>query len=132
MKRQGRMPGFLIQNGRSTILAGVLSFFGFCVVANAETVRLSKITRGVEVAIQRGYSVAESSCIMAVVEEIDTYGGPAAMREFRLSFDDAPLKIFSKTITHTCDNGIHRMVEGGQVVILQRYNEAGEPTMIEQ
>ena len=106
----------------------------FLVVPNsaiADTVRLSQMTREIEVAIQRGYSIAEGACVFSIIKEIDAYGGRSAMREFRISFENEPLRIFTKSITHTCDRGIHRMREGGKTFVLQRYDDNGQPTMTE-
>lgn len=100
-------------------------------LANAESIRLSDLTREDQVAIQRGYSVAEAACVFALLREIEGYGGPQAMQEFTITFDDAPLKISDGQLTHTCDEGVHTWIDGDGAVVIQVYDEDGKPTLEE-
>lgn len=100
-------------------------------ISLAETMKLSAMKPEDEVAIQRGYSVSESSCIFSIIKEIASYGGPAAMQEFIIRFDDEPLQIANGQITHTCNNGTHTWIENGEKTIVQQYDAEGNPTMEE-
>lgn len=99
--------------------------------AEAETLRLSDLSEADRVAIQRGYSIAEGACVFAIINEIDAYGGPAAMKEFSITFDDEPLVITDGESSHTCDGGVHTSIKGTTRLVVQVYDEDGQPTMQE-
>lgn len=97
--------------------------------ASAENIRLSDLTREDRVAIQRGYSIAEGACIFAILNEIEAYGGAEAMREFYITFDDQPLMISNGDLSHTCSGGIQTWIEGTDRLVIQVYDDDGNPTM---
>lgn len=101
-------------------------------VASGE-LRLSDLGSDDRVAIQRGYSMADGACALNLINEIEAYGGPDAMDEFTIEFEQSPLIIQNAKarITHTCENGLHTMDDNGSVVVLQQYDENGQPTMME-
>jgi len=99
--------------------------------ASAETIRLSDLTDADRVAIQRGYSVAEGACVFAIIDEIEGYGGPEAMKEFTVSFESYPLLITNGWLSHICDGGVHTWVEGPDRLQIQIYDEDGNPTLDE-
>lgn len=116
---------------RTIVLTGTAIIFAFIGHSNAETLKLSQLTKADRVAIQRGYSIPEAACVFEIIDEIDVYGGPEAMEEFRISFENGPLKISNGRLTHLCDGGVHVWVENGQRRIVQKYNEDGLPTLME-
>ena len=113
---------------RSLLIAASLVCAGN---ASADTLRLSDVSDADRVAIQRGYSIATGSCVLNIIDEIEAYGGKEAMREFTITFEDAPAIITNGQIIHTCDDGVHTWTENGESIIVQRYDEDGQPTMME-
>lgn len=99
----------------------------------AETMRLSQLKRADLVALQREQSVADGACAAALVNEIDAYGGPEAMREFTIDVEASPIVIEStaRGVSHECRDGVHTITENGKDLILQKYDENGGPTMQE-
>ena len=84
--------------------------------------------------INRGHSLAEGSCINNVINEIDSYGGADAMREFTINLDGGnPTSIESRAagIVHTCTGGEHVMRDSTGTMLLQVYDDNGEPTLME-
>lgn len=103
-------------------------------LAAAEEIRLSDLTDEDMVALQRGHDVATGACAAAIINEIDAYGGPEAMREFVVDVEAYPVVIESVEagLRHECEAGVHTWVENGTRTVVQRYDEAGQPTMMEQ
>lgn len=100
---------------------------------NAEEIRLADMTREDEVMLQRGYNFADMTCGFAIISEIEAYGGKEAMQDFMVDVGAEILTIRSSTMDlfHTCQDGVHTMHDGGEAIIIQRYDENGEPTMME-
>jgi hypothetical protein len=85
------------------------------------------------VAMQRGQSVADAACATAVINEINGYGGPDTMRELNVDVEDYPIVIESveSDIRHICEEGLHTMIDNGDELVLQQYDDNGQPTMEE-
>lgn len=117
---------------KRTILLAAAATAVFASPAIAESIRLDKLKRADMVALQRGQSVADAACAEAIIEEIKAYGGKAATRDFYIDVEANPIVISSKKlrIKHECKDGVHTMHDNGKKMVLQKYDENGEPTLM--
>jgi hypothetical protein len=100
----------------------------------AETMRLSQLKRADMVARQCGQSVPDAACAAEIISEIDAYGGAEAMREFTIDVEAYSMVIARRAgdFRHECRDGVHTLTENGRRSVLQKYDENGEPTMMER
>ncbi|NGO52953.1 hypothetical protein [Allomesorhizobium camelthorni] len=89
-------------NSVALAVASAAFFLSGAMPSAAETMRLSQLTRADMVALQRGQSVADGACATGLINEIDAYGGPEAMREFTIDVEASPIVIKGRAIRHEC------------------------------
>lgn len=116
-----------------TTIAFAVALTAIASHALADRIRLDQLRDEDMVALQRGQSVADGACAAAVINEIDGYGGPDAMRAFTIDVEDFPIVIESVEggIRNVCDNGIHTWIQNGEEMVMQVYDEDGQPTLDE-
>lgn len=115
------------------LAAGIIIAASIFAPASAERMRLDQLKRADEVALQRGQSIQDGACAMAIIKEIDAYGGKQSMRDFTIDVKSSPIVIEDKKgkLKHECKNGVHTTIDHGRKLVIQKYNEEGEPTMME-
>lgn len=120
------------------MIARVFALSGILIPAGSviaqDRIPLAEITEEDRVYINRGHSYAEAVCLISLIREIEAYGGAEAMREFTINLDDGlPTSIESAPleVIHTCTGGQQIMRDATGTIVLQIYDESGQPTLME-
>lgn len=102
--------------------------------AITDVIKLDAITDADMTYIQRGWSPQTGACATNLIDEIKSYDEPNTPWTVVLD-DSKDVIVFrnpkDKNLYHICDNGKQFWVERGKKQLMQRYNKAGKPTMME-
>ncbi|WP_426231067.1 hypothetical protein [Pararhizobium sp. DWP3-4] len=111
----------------------IASFFSVATGALADVVTLAELTDADRTIIKRGFSLPDGVCANEIIDEVEAYGGSEAMKEFTIDVDRVPLTIESsrRDFKHICENGVHTTIENGRSTITQKYDEHGNPKLME-